>query len=88
MIRADSLNSHVDPVITEITVTQQIPILHVCDSDERKLKEILAEKTLSQVCSTSKSESKIVIVGESSTEESESESFYKASTQTKKIFNC
>ena len=34
MMRADALNSHVEPVRREITGTQKIPISHVCDSDE------------------------------------------------------
>ena len=34
MMRADNLNSHVDPVRTEMTGMQQVPILHVCDLDE------------------------------------------------------
>ena len=74
MIRADSLNSHVDPVITEMTSMQHILISRVYDSDYSKSKEIPADKTLSQYCSTDKSESEIIIVDESSTEESESES--------------
>ena len=32
MTRADALNSHVEPVITETTGTEQIIISHVCDS--------------------------------------------------------
>ena len=44
MMRDNDSNSHVDPVITEMDVTQQIPILHVCDLGERRSKMILAKK--------------------------------------------
>ena len=37
-IRYDTFNSHVDPVITEMTGTQQILIFHVCDSYKSKSK--------------------------------------------------
>ena len=47
MMISDALNSHVDPVRTEMTGTQQILILHVFDLDESKSKEILADKNLS-----------------------------------------
>ena len=60
-MRADAFNSHVGPARTEMTGTQQITILHVCDLDERKSKEILAEQKLSQVCSTDKGKSESVI---------------------------
>ena len=33
MMRADTLNSHVEPLKTEMTGTQQIMILHLCDLD-------------------------------------------------------
>ena len=36
MMRYDAFSFHVEPVITEMTVTQQILILHVCDLDDRK----------------------------------------------------
>ena len=36
IIRADALNSHVFPVITEKTDTKQILILHVCSKYESK----------------------------------------------------
>ena len=48
MIRADALNSHFDPVITEMTDTQQIQILRVCDSDKSKSKEIIADEIYKQ----------------------------------------
>ena len=77
MMRSDALNLHVDPVITEMTSMQHILISHVYDSDQSKSKEIPADKTLSPYCSTDKSESEIIIVDESYTEESESESAHK-----------
>ena len=46
MMRADALNLHVYPVRTEITATKQIPVLHVCSTDDMKLKEFLVNKTL------------------------------------------
>ena len=55
MMRADAFNLHVDPVRTEITGTQQIPILHVCDSGKRKPKGIISDGTLLQVVYTDKS---------------------------------
>ena len=57
MMRADYFNFYVDPIRTEINVTQQIPISHVCDSDKSESKEILADENLSQVCSTDESKS-------------------------------
>ena len=76
-MRSDALNLHVDPVRTEMTSTQHIIILHVCGLGERKSKEVLAEKNLSQVWSTVEGESESVIVDESSTEERESEIVHK-----------
>ena len=34
MMRSDVLNSHVFPVRTKMTVTKQIPALHVCSTDK------------------------------------------------------
>ena len=68
MMRADDFYLHVDPVRTEISGTQYIPISHVCDLDKSKSKRIIADGNLSQVCSTDKSEQEIVIVDESSME--------------------
>ena len=34
MMISDDFNSHIDPVKTEMPGTEQIPISHVCDSDE------------------------------------------------------
>ena len=36
MMRAEAFNSHVEYVRTEMTDTQQILILHVCDLDKRE----------------------------------------------------
>ena len=47
--RDDALNSHIDPVRTEITGMKQIPISHVCSSDESKPKGIIPDEKLSQV---------------------------------------
>ena len=38
MMRSDDLNSHVDNVIMEMTVTQHIPISNVCDSEKSESK--------------------------------------------------
>ena len=73
MMRADYLNSENYPVRTEITGTKHMPTLHVCSTYESKLKEFLVDKTLSQICSTDKDESKVIIVDKFSTEEGESE---------------
>ena len=77
MMRADAFNLHVDPVRTEITGTQQIPILHVCDLGKSKSKGITSDETLLQVFYTDKSKSESVIVDEIYTEESESETVHK-----------
>ena len=57
MMRPDARNLHIGPVRTEMTGTQQIPISHVCELDERKSKYFLVDENLSQVCSTDKGES-------------------------------
>ena len=72
IVRADALNLHIYPVRTDMTATTQIPILRICSTDERKLEELLVDKTVSQVCSTDEDKSKGIIVNESSTEEGES----------------
>ena len=51
MMRADSFNSKVDPVRTEMTGMQQVPIWHVCNLDESKSKGIIVDKNLLQVFS-------------------------------------
>ena len=60
-----------------MTGTQQIPILHIFDLDKSESKENIADKNLSQVCSTDEDKSESVIADESSTEESEAESVHK-----------
>ena len=60
------LNSHVDPVRMQMTITQKInisemniqkiPNSHVCSSDESESKGIIADKNLLQVCYTHRSE--------------------------------
>ena len=67
MMRADSLNSHVYPVRTEMTATKQILSSHICSTDESKLNEFLVNKTLSQICSIDKDESKGITVNDCST---------------------
>ena len=71
-MRADVFNLHAYPVRAEITATKQILTSHVFSTDERKLKEFLVDKTLSQICYTENDESKGIIVDECSTEEEES----------------
>ena len=46
MMRSDALNSHVYPVRTEMIDMKQIPTSHICDTDERKLKEFPLNKIL------------------------------------------
>ena len=72
MMRADYLNLYVYLVRTEITGTKQIPILHVCSTDDSELEEFLVDKNLSQICYTEKYESIVFIIDERSTEEDES----------------
>ena len=83
MMRSDTINSHFDPVRTEMRSTQRIPTYQVCSLDERESKGIIADKNLSQVCSTDESESERVIVNEISMEENEYIFFTKVSTQTR-----
>ena len=68
MMRADALNLRVYPVKTEITGTQQIPTSQIYFTDNNKLEEFLAGKTLLHVYSTDEDESKGIIIDESSTE--------------------
>ena len=56
-MKADAFNFKVGPLRTEINGTQHIPISHVCSSEERKSKGIIADENLLQVYSTEKSES-------------------------------
>ena len=71
MMISDALNFHIDTIRTEMTGTQQIMILHVCDLYESESKYFFADKNLLQVFSTSNSESEIVI-------ESKSQSVHKS----------
>ena len=77
MIRSDALNLHVYLVRTEMTVTKQILISHVCSADDIILKEFLVGKTLSQICFTDKDESKVFISDKSSREEDELDCVHK-----------
>ena len=80
MMRSDTFNSHVEPVITQMTNTQnmniydmntqKIPDLNVCYSDKSKSKGIIGDKILLQVCSTYKSKPERFNVNEISTEKS------------------
>ena len=72
MMRDDALNSHIYPVRTEMNGTQQIPTSNVYYMDKSKLKEFLVDETSSQICSTDKDESKIIIVDKCTTKEDES----------------
>ena len=56
-----------------MTGTKQILISHVFSTYESETEELLAGKTLSQVCSTDENELKSIISDESSTEESKTE---------------
>ena len=69
---SDAFNFHIDPVRTEMTGPQQISTSHICDWDERESKDIFADKKLLQVCFMEQSESEVIFVDESCTEESES----------------
>ena len=86
MMKVYAFNSHFDPVRTEMTGTQHILILHVCDSDKSESKGIVTDVNSSQVCSMGKSESVSVIVHESSTDESESESVHKSINENKEQY--
>ena len=83
MMRADARNSYSCPVRTEMTGTKQIAISYVFSKDESKLKEFLVEKTISQICSTEKYESKSIVVEKCYTKEKESECFHKSINKQK-----
>ena len=55
-----------------MTHTRYILVSYVCSTGESESKEFLVGKTLSKVFSMDKDDSKIIIIDESSTEESES----------------
>ena len=86
MMRADTLNLHVDPKRTEMTETQHIPISHLCDLNERESKGIITDKKLSQVCSMDKRKLESVIFDESSMKESESEIIHKSINTNKEKY--
>ena len=77
-MRDDTLILYVDPIRTEMTGTQQIPSLHVCDQEESKSKEFLADESLVRVCYKDESESESIIAQGSSTDESKSECVHKS----------
>ena len=72
MTRDDALNSGNYPVRTETTDSKHIMISHICYTEDSKSKYFLVEKNLSQVFYMGKDKSKIIIVNESSTEDSKS----------------
>ena len=86
MMITDTFNLHVGPVRTEITGTQQIPILQVCDLEKRKSKLIPSGENLLQFFSTNERESESVIVDEISTEEIESEIIHKSINTNKETY--
>ena len=71
-MRDDALNFHIYPERTKMTSTKEIPVLRVCSTDESELKDLLANKILSQICYTGEDESKGIIVDECYTEKGES----------------
>ena len=77
MTRDGVLNSHVCPIITEMTAMKQIPASYVCSKEERRFKEFLVDESLSQICSTDEDGPKGIIVDECSAEEDESECIHK-----------
>ena len=83
MMRDDALNSCIDPVRTEMTVMQQILILHVCSTYESESKEFILDKNFSQVYSTDEGESESTVFDKSYTEESKSESVQKIINEEK-----
>ena len=46
MVISDTFDYHIDPVRTEMTSIQHIPISQVCSSEERESKGIIADKNL------------------------------------------
>ena len=66
-----------------MTGVKHIPFLHVGSTENGESKEFLVEESLSQVCSKDKDESKIIIVDECYTDESESECTHKSVNREK-----
>ena len=62
IMRDDSLNLDNYPTETEMAGVKQIPISHVCSTDDSKSKDFLVDENLSQVCSMDEGESECVIV--------------------------
>ena len=60
-----------------MTATKQIPFLHICSTDESEFKELVVNKTLSQIFSTDEDRSKGIISDKYSTEEDKSECVHK-----------
>ena len=87
MMRAGAFNLHVGPVRTKISGPQHILILHVCDLDESKSKEICENRNLSQVCFTDKGNQKVLSSMKVLRGRANQKSFTKASTQIRKICN-
>ena len=67
MMRADAIKLHVYPIRTEMNITKNIPILHVCSIYESELNYCLVYKTLLQIYSTDKDKSKRIIINGFST---------------------
>ena len=61
MMIYEAFNLQVDPVKTEMTDTQHIPISNTCDSGESESNKIIAEEKLSQVWSMDEIKSESVI---------------------------
>ena len=87
MMRADTCNLENYPVKTKMNATKQILISHVCSKEESNLKEFIFDKTLSQIYSTDKDESKIIIVNKCSTKKDESECVHKSINKQKDAKN-
>ena len=84
MMRAYAFNLHVDPVITKMTGMQQIRISHVCNSDERKLKEIPAEKTYRKFVIRTRANKKALSLIKVLRRRANKKAFTKTSTHTPK----
>ena len=67
----------------EITGAKHIQILHICYTDDKKSKEFLMDKNLSQVCFTDKGRSKKFNVNATYKEESESKCVHKSINKEK-----
>ena len=72
MMRSDTINSHFDPVRTEMRSTQRIPTYQVCSLEERESKGINTDKSLLNFCSIQEIESNRVIFKSYSLDETKS----------------